>query len=515
MTRLYPALLLFLTASALATAQTFRLETTPRSTTARPGETVTYHVDVVPLDGYRATVNLHVLFPTLGGAIFTDPGKLNAPYTGGASFSITAQVSHAGVLPLVVEGWNGTLFVRDTVTLVVDASRELAGWTHFATRNSAIPGNTIRALEIDPSAAVWIATDRGPARYDGEWRSWPAEFMLSEADSLLPTETTSIALDSSGGAWVSGFAAVHHYSNGIWRHWTTAQGTLPPNARTTHHDIAVAPDGSVYAAGNEGVFRFDGSEWRQMEGSPRMVSRIAIDREGAIDVMAGESLGRFDGAFWSLYSLEEMQVYHRFNDETFDDEWNRWIVYATGLMRERDGVRSYVHNGNVFTTTYTSVDFAPDGAIWIGGTGGLASKRGDAWTVYSTINSGLPAPHVTEVRVAHDGRVYVGTAGGGLAIYDPAITSSVDRIEHIVPLHIVPNPASDRFTVRMSTASPTHVRATLADITGRVHRVVDASAQHAGVVDIAVDLAGVPTGAYIISVAHGGHIEHARVVVAH
>jgi ligand-binding sensor domain-containing protein len=50
--------------------------------------------------------------------------------------------------------------------------------------------------------------------------------------------------------------------------------------------------------------------------------------------------------------------------------------------------------------------------------GGLAKFDGVNWTVYNTLNSGLPNNWVYAIAIDGQGNKWIGTLGGGLAKFD-------------------------------------------------------------------------------------------------
>jgi ligand-binding sensor domain-containing protein len=518
--------LVALAARSPLSAQSFRLETMPRSLTVGIGERAEYTVSILPGDGFRATVNLHVLLPTLGGgAIFTDPKTLNTPYTGGARFVIIPTGAQSGVHPLIVEGWNGGLFIRDTVTLAVRDERALRGWAAFNTGNSPIPGDTILELETDREGYAWIGTRQGLTRTDGaSWQTWRP----TVNDSTRPTSdnVTAIAIDSTSGVWVGLWSEIVHVRDGQWTVYSDNRGTLPTfNAMI--HDIAVAPDHTVYAVHGGGVFRFDGTTWSAMENSPTG-SQIAIDHGGGIDVMEGHRLHRFDGRFWSTFTVQELGLYDMFYDEALDRDGRRWYVMANSVSHEENGQMQYLTNRDFvepYSEDYRALAFGADGSLWIGGAAeyspdyvrgsGLARYRDGEWTVYRSTNSGLPSNHVTGVRVDARGRIWIATMKSGVALFDPGIASRADDAVSLTgEARLLPNPATGECMVRFELDRGARVEIGVVDLLGRTVRSVDAGERPAGANALAIDLDGIGAGTYFIKLVRGDRVEYLRLTIA-
>ena len=503
-----PALLLLASAMS-AGAQTFRLETTPRHAVARPGDRVAYHVEIVPLDGFRATVNVHVLFPTLGrGAIMTTPGSMNYPYSGGVSFSLTPTPAEAGAHVIVVEGWNGSLFVRDTVTLVVNAADELRGWSRYDTLSSEMPSNFVNAIERDRTGAMWAATMRGVIRFDGDdvqrWMSSTGRHGLVAPQPEIQA-ASSIAIDSVGGVWVGSFRSIARYFDGLWTNYSMELGNLPTIGSYGILDMAVAPDGSVYAVHPGGVLRFDGSEWRPMENAPADAHSITIDHEGGIDVSRNVSLGRFDGRFWSIYMMGEIGAEVYLHDVAIDPSGDRWYLHGRGVLHDDDGVHRRLSNAGMTdhrNQLYTAIDFAADGTYWLATQVTIAHTDGTSWKIYRQANSGLPPGRITDIELAGDSQVWIATYGGGIGVLDieraASVRSTDNRSAHDIALAAMPNPARDRCTVRFTLDRASAVRATLVDALGRELRHVDAATLGEGTHELLIDVDAVAPGSYFI-----------------
>ena len=117
---------------------------------------------------------------------------------------------------------------------------------------------------------------------------------------------------SAGEAWAvmstpEGMAdLIGHLEDGAWTFWhTTASeeeesGRVGPN---TMWGLAVAPNGTVWAATDRGVFSFDGVEWTRRFDDP--AAAVAVDEGGTVWITSGRYndsggvwLARWDGESW-------------------------------------------------------------------------------------------------------------------------------------------------------------------------------------------------------------------------
>jgi PKD repeat protein len=77
-----------------------------------------------------------------------------------------------------------------------------AGWDRYSTANSALPNDTIYALNSDKVGRLWIATAHGVARFNevNEWK-----IFTMQNSPLLSNIVTGITIDTVGNKWLSTF----------------------------------------------------------------------------------------------------------------------------------------------------------------------------------------------------------------------------------------------------------------------------------------------------------------------
>jgi ligand-binding sensor domain-containing protein len=121
------------------------------------------------------------------------------------------------------------------------------------------------------------------------------------------------------------------------------------------------------------------------------------------------------------------------NDLAFDHDGHLWIATPGGLLRwsqTDDTLVKYTTEHGLADNWVESIEVAPDGELWIATSGGIsrfdpsasggtpASGRGGyAWITYDRDN-GLPCNGVTDIALAHDGSVWIGTFGCGAARFN-------------------------------------------------------------------------------------------------
>lgn len=148
--------------------------------------------------------------------------------------------------------------------------------------------------------------------------------------------------------------------------------------------VEAGPDGTVWTGGPEWMARFDGS-WTTF-AAPREdpMLPIVVGPDGSVWAVLGvQELGRFDGSEWQIFEFP-------FGGSEPETWWA------------------------------SSLAVAPDGTVWTGLTGGVASFDGTNWTSYATAD-GLADGVDHFVVAAPDGAVWAGSVG----------TSWVDRSDEV------------------------------------------------------------------------------------
>ncbi len=185
------------------------------------------------------------------------------------------------------------------------------------------------------------------------------------------------------GDWIEPYG-VWHLQGDAWTHFGFDEG-LTGGAR--ENALQVGPDGAVWAAMDEGLARFDGVAWEQVEPGVHTALGLAPD-----------------GRVWTA-SL----------DETSDDP--TWWIHPIG----EPALPPLHHVPNV-----RSIAVGPAGDVWVGSgvegwfnSGGLAHFDGVRWRRVDPFGEGNGFV-VHDLEIAPDGGVWVAIASPGEPPYPSA-----------------------------------------------------------------------------------------------
>lgn len=308
-----------------------------------------------------------------------------------------------------------------------------------------IPQIQVTSVHQDSSGYLWVGTFGGLARYNGE------SFTVFRTDSGLTTSYINVVdSDRHGTIWVG-------TALGLCRSAGERFECFNPDGvdGLMVNDILIAGD-SVWAVGDEGLFRFDGQEfgplagWAEIAGSPT-AHALAMDDDGQLWVGAQAGLFRIadgvpegvdlpaegsavhdltfeSGELWAgadgrLFRREAVSgevveielplpARARINAIEFDDSGVLWLATPEGVLRGRPGrlerltTRDGLPNNRILGVT-------PDreGLIWLATDQGLVKILPGPFEGYS-VNSGLLASFVRTINEDDQQRLWLGTREG-------------------------------------------------------------------------------------------------------
>ena len=213
--------------------------------------------------------------------------------------------------------------------------------------------------------------------------------------------------------------------------------------------LAVAGDGSLWAATADGIVRWD----LDAQTPTVYTTDQGLPPEGATFVEAGQDgsvwaggdgwMARFDGALTTFPVPNDYPFY----PVAVGPDGTVWAAFGTGELGHFDGSEWQILDPSSFAESQgewaSDLAVAPDGTVWVGlldesmgsesssVSRGVTSFDGTTWTFYSTAD-GLPPRVGNRIAVAPDGTVWVGStgwvgsdgssvSGGGAASFDGAV----------------------------------------------------------------------------------------------
>jgi ligand-binding sensor domain-containing protein/signal transduction histidine kinase len=217
-------------------------------------------------------------------------------------------------------------------------------------------------------------------------------------------------------------AATNYVTRYDLRVWQMDEG-LPQNSV---HAIAQTPDGYLWVGTREGMARFDGVRFTQLDLPAAahlkhaFITALAVDRDGSLWI-ASETNGltRIKGdsvtRFFKGDGLPDNQVQCLLGSQ----DGSLWVGCETGLARFQGGrFHNFSTNDAFFNNSVKALHKEPDGILRVATVTGLVSVNQDNFV--STNNFGLGAiPGILKaVRTDRAGRIWLGATDGLVCLTD-------------------------------------------------------------------------------------------------
>jgi len=223
---------------------------------------------------------------------------------------------------------------------------------------------------------------------------------------LLPngkaSDVRAVQVGSDGKVWAATGAGIYVLDRASGG-WTEVLTDGPA------YDVAVDSSGRIWLATWKGVYWFDSSGPRKVRAVDQPVSLLcafkdsllAFGPDGVWRIADGRAMYR-----GTLYSKEPRAAVP-------DGEGGFWLATEVGLYHQRrDGVRFFRGPGRLISASVRGLAYGPDGALWIGGLGGITVYRGEIKVREYRPECCLPNAVVQCVARGPDGRMWVGTRLG-------------------------------------------------------------------------------------------------------
>ena len=244
---------------------------------------------------------------------------------------------------------------------------------HRFTTKEGMPADDAFCVVPDANGATWVCTDRGLVRIgkDDKLR------VFGKADGLPSAQIRDTCVAADGTRWVAGI----DFGLGTWdgQHFERVAAMAPKELVTA---LTCSKSGSVWAGTANGALQINGKQ-----------SRRFTTRDGLPD---NEVLSLLDGA-----------------DNTI------WIGTNDGITRYRNGneLSVYRTRDGLSHSVVLSLYIDREGTLWAGTKDGLDQFTDGKVTPYST-NEGLLSNDTGPVLEDNAGRLWVGTLGHGLNVFD-------------------------------------------------------------------------------------------------
>lgn len=347
----------------------------------------------------------------------------------------------------MAEGADGVLFVGHVgngLSVIDTKTNTLKNYTHNGADPSTLPGDDVYSISIDPGGSVWLGTDKGAALFNPETDS----FIRFEHN---PDNPASIA---SGKVW-----DIYRMADGeLW--FGTSQGgvsVLNPKSYT-YSDISKAdfrtlpvggaPDGLTspyvytiyqdsfgniwighYRAGVDVIGHLDPifERMEYLSAGPRHsyylpVWNCVADADGGVWMGSENELIKARDGKLKRYQLpgNKEGVRTFIYDLALDRDGKVWVATSErGAFFYNPDTDKFTDVSSMLPVDVRTFFADPDGRLVIGTVNGIYIYENGTISEAANINSQLEDRIVQTVAMDRRGRMWIGTFGKGVSVFDP------------------------------------------------------------------------------------------------
>ncbi|MCE5248749.1 T9SS type A sorting domain-containing protein [bacterium] len=204
----------------------------------------------------------------------------------------------------------------------------------------------VEEIAIAPDGKVWFRNGYNHIGfYDGE--TWNYENL----NGLIPYSygLSAVYIDSNNDVWVGTDNGVSKYDGNSWHTFSVAEGFLPGGVNRIAEDHA----GVMWFTSPRGIARFDGRSWTTFDTilGERLeyVLSIAIDNDN-VKWFGTQYRGIFwfDDKVWYNKEMKNGSKYINTSDITVTEDNTIWFATAEGLLSSKDKDESSVSEQTAF-----------------------------------------------------------------------------------------------------------------------------------------------------------------------
>lgn len=423
-----------------------------------------------------------------------------------------------------------------------------ASWTELGSYDSSM---VVSSIVRTAQGSLVMSSNIGIDRSDDDGESWsPSDsgFFAHTVEALAADRRGSIFAVLTGTNSIFGLFNSVSTDGGItWR----ARMSNPPHYQT-RHPLVFDDDGTLYQAGNQGLYRSDdlGRSWTLL-GPLKGESYLRLATKGdtlvGLNWLFGVYYSVDRGTLWQTLAKPTMAsnvysaiAFTRDGDLLFSRDTNHWrtsdlgatwrrteldvrsgafqrsidkdiyMVSLDGLLRSKDGVTNWrrIHDlANV--VTFSAASMGHRELLQLNDSLVLSEDDGITWR---PVNNGIKGHKLTVIVSDADGRLYAGTAGGGLFILDvdPGLTAPLEpNASPASSIRVTATSDDDNVRIHWNCDDDNALIA-IVDMRGTVIRE-EATPHSRGVWHFS--MSSLASGAYFIEVRCAGAVGYAPIVV--
>jgi ligand-binding sensor domain-containing protein len=314
----------------------------------------------------------------------------------------------------VAAGRDGSVWVNSFLPTTTSLFHFDSKSFHKVGASDGLPGDDARLLTAGPDDSVWVSQKGKIYRKSGA----AVTLVASPAGANEETGFSAAAVAPDGTLWYATYDTKKRTALGLYaaKEGSVAEiastDNLPGGLITT---VQFADDGTAWLGTTQGLAYLSGKRWRTLvtaDGVPEGgVLAIGPAADGVLWFAGSESVGRLKGDSWEVYHPPR-ELTALYECPTIAPNGDIWYYTANSGQDDSfvrfDGTswRAYSGWDGVTGAYCRSMAASSDGTLWAATNLGLGRFAGDTWQ-----NQPAPFQNVSAVAVAPDGSIWIAGSG--------------------------------------------------------------------------------------------------------
>jgi signal transduction histidine kinase len=302
--------------------------------------------------------------------------------------------------------------------LALEPTTPLAGYGRQAwVMENGLPQNTVQALVQTRDGFVWLGTEVGLVRFDGNGF---AVFDRNSTPALPGSDVRCLLETHDGALWIGTSEGLARWKDGAATAFTTRDG-LPGNGIQA---LVETPNGVLWAWTDQGLARLKEERFVDATAATGLpaaaISSVTVDGRGILWVATRDSSNMYEGGWWRQPALQQwLQPYYLNAGADFLQTVKGGVAVASKTavaVLRGDSVVERLTVGKELPGSRIQALFADrEGCLWIGTNSGLARLAAGKLQLLP-VTDPLATASVLTLMEDREGNLWAGTETDGLHI---------------------------------------------------------------------------------------------------
>ncbi len=330
-------------------------------------------------------------------------------------------------------------------------------WTVFDTLNSNIPSNLVNSVVIDKRNIIWIATNKGIGRYDGN--NWTIY------DAITLIYVFGIVVDNNNVKWMASLGnGLVKYNDTTWTYYKMNNSGIQSNLIS---GIALENNIKWLSTGYEGIIKYNDTNFINYN-----YSNSGIPSNNVLCITVDQNGEKWMG-FHTAYAA-------RYNSTN-----NSWTLYNNVWPGLIGGSVSYIFNDSKNTK-------------WFGTQNGLFRYND---TVLVNCNPPVNSGYLRNFKEDKFTNIWI--CSSNLHVYNSNGVVSVENNLSILPYNFkvyqnYPNPFNNETNIKYEIPAKGNISVFLCDVLGRNISTLLSENKDAGIYDLRLSFDKYSSGIYFL-----------------